>query len=111
MSDAVQLTVAVGVTLAVSALNFVGVRYGAAANNLTAAVKVLALVAFAVLGPLFGTGDYTPPQPKGDYQGKSDLPHFGLTDDRANLAVEHFDVLSEYPDAEMGNYDDYDAGC
>jgi APA family basic amino acid/polyamine antiporter len=57
MTDAAQLAVAVGVTLAVSALNFVGVRFGAAANNLTAAVKVLALVAFAVLGPLIGTGD------------------------------------------------------
>ncbi|MBW2667996.1 MAG: amino acid permease, partial [Deltaproteobacteria bacterium] len=57
MTDAVRLAVAVGVTLAVSALNFVGVRFGAAANNLTAAVKVLALVAFAVLGPLLGTGD------------------------------------------------------
>jgi len=57
MTGAVRLAVAVGVTLAVSALNFVGVRFGAAANNLTAVVKVLVLVAFAVLGPLLGTGD------------------------------------------------------
>jgi len=57
MTDATMLAVAVGVTLAVSALNFVGVRFGAAANNLTAAIKVFALVGFAVSGPLFGTGD------------------------------------------------------
>jgi APA family basic amino acid/polyamine antiporter len=57
LTDAAQLAIAVGVTLAVSALNFVGVRWGAAANNLTAIVKVLALLAFALLGPIFGTGD------------------------------------------------------
>ncbi len=57
MTDTARLAVAVGITLAVSALNFVGVRFGAAANNLTAVVKVLALVAFALIGPLVGKGD------------------------------------------------------
>jgi APA family basic amino acid/polyamine antiporter len=46
--------VAIGVTVLFSALNWVGVRWGALANNLTAALKVLALVAFAVGAPLSG---------------------------------------------------------
>ncbi len=50
------LAVAIAVTLLVSALNYVGVRWGALANNVTAAVKVVALLAFGLLGPLFGSG-------------------------------------------------------
>jgi APA family basic amino acid/polyamine antiporter len=57
LTNSEGLAAAVGVTLAVSALNFVGVRYGAAANNLTASVKIIALLAFVVLGPLIGNGD------------------------------------------------------
>ena len=49
--------VAVALTLAVSALNYVGVRWGARANNLTAVVKLAALAAFGLLGPLAGRGD------------------------------------------------------
>ena len=51
------LTGAVAVTVAVSAVNYVGVRWGARANNLTSAFKILALLAFVVLGPLTGAGD------------------------------------------------------
>jgi APA family basic amino acid/polyamine antiporter len=51
-----QLAVAIGVTLAVSAVNYVGVRWGARANNLTAVLKIGALVALGVIGPLFGEG-------------------------------------------------------
>jgi APA family basic amino acid/polyamine antiporter len=50
------LVVAIAIVLAVSALNYIGVRWGALANNLTAAVKIVALLAFGVLGPLFGSG-------------------------------------------------------
>jgi len=57
MTSATEIAVAVGVTLAVSALNFVGVRFGAAANNVTAVVKVLALAAFALIGVLIGDGE------------------------------------------------------
>jgi APA family basic amino acid/polyamine antiporter len=35
-----QLAVAIGITLAVSAVNYVGVRWGARANNLTAVLKI-----------------------------------------------------------------------
>lgn len=55
--EATALACSLGVVLAVSALNYVGVRWGARANNLTSAVKVLALLAFGVAGPLFGEGD------------------------------------------------------
>jgi APA family basic amino acid/polyamine antiporter len=53
-----QLVVAVAVTLAVSALNYVGVRWGARANNLTAVLKIAALLAFALLAPIVGTGSF-----------------------------------------------------
>lgn len=51
-----QLAVAVGLVWSISALNYVGVRWGVLANNLTAALKIGALVAFAVVGMLLGTG-------------------------------------------------------
>jgi APA family basic amino acid/polyamine antiporter len=46
--------IAVAVTLVFSALNWLGVRWGALVNNLSAALKVLALLAFAVGAPLAG---------------------------------------------------------
>jgi APA family basic amino acid/polyamine antiporter len=54
--EAGTLAVAVGVTVAVSLLNYAGVRWGALANNLTAGVKIAALLAFCVAGPLLGSG-------------------------------------------------------
>jgi APA family basic amino acid/polyamine antiporter len=51
-----QLALAIAAVWAVSVLNFVGVRYGAWANNVTAVLKIGALLAFAVLGPLLGSG-------------------------------------------------------
>ncbi len=51
-----QLALAIGSVWAVTLLNYVGVRYGAWANNVTAVLKIGALVAFAVLGPLLGSG-------------------------------------------------------
>jgi APA family basic amino acid/polyamine antiporter len=58
-SESANVAFAVAITIAVSALNFVGVRWGAWANNLTSVVKLGALLAFAVLGPLFGDGDWS----------------------------------------------------
>ncbi len=42
------------------------------------------------VGPLFGTGDYTPPQPKGDYQGKliGPSPAFGFTAQAVEVEVD-----------------------
>lgn len=52
-----KLSIAVGVTIAISALNYVGVRWGALANNLTSLLKVGALLAFVAVAPFFGSGD------------------------------------------------------
>jgi len=57
LEEAAILPIAVSVTLAVSAINYVGVRWGAAANNLTSAFKIAALLAFVLLGPWLGVGD------------------------------------------------------
>lgn len=42
------------------------------------------------VGPLFGTGEYTPPQPKGDYEGKliGPTPAFGFTAQAVELEVD-----------------------
>jgi APA family basic amino acid/polyamine antiporter len=58
MGAGLRVAVAVAITWAASLLNYWGVRYGALANNVTAAFKVGALVAFATLGPLFGSGSF-----------------------------------------------------
>ena len=61
--DAGVLPVAVGVTVALSALNYVGVRWGALVNNVTAWIKILALLAFGMVGPFVGSGDAANLQP------------------------------------------------
>ncbi len=55
----IDLAVPIGVVaiVASSLLNFLGVRYGAAANNATAWVKVVALIAFGVVAPFTGRGE------------------------------------------------------
>lgn len=50
------LPVAIGVTVLLSVLNYVGVRWAALANNFTAGIKVVALLAFGFLGPFLGDG-------------------------------------------------------
>jgi APA family basic amino acid/polyamine antiporter len=57
LGPAATLSVAIAVTVAVSGLNYLGVRWGALANNLTSLLKIAALAAFVVLGPLLGEGD------------------------------------------------------
>jgi APA family basic amino acid/polyamine antiporter len=47
---------AIGAVLAFSAVNYLGVRWGAQVNNLTSYAKIAALLAFALLGPLLGSG-------------------------------------------------------
>lgn len=51
------LPLALGAIAGVSALNVVGVRMGARANNATTWVKVAALLAFGVAAPLTGRGE------------------------------------------------------
>jgi APA family basic amino acid/polyamine antiporter len=73
-----QLGVAIGLVLAISALNYVGVRWGARANNLTAVVKIGALLAFVVLGPLVGQGDAGNLRPLVGELGPVSAAGFGL---------------------------------
>jgi APA family basic amino acid/polyamine antiporter len=78
LSGGGRLGVAVAVTLAVSALNYIGVRWGARANNLGAVLKVAALVGFAVFGAIWGSGDLANLRPLvGEASGIS-LAAFGL---------------------------------
>jgi APA family basic amino acid/polyamine antiporter len=73
-----QLALAVGIVLAVSAVNYVGVRWGARANNFTAVLKIGALVALGIIGLFLGEGDRGNLRPV--LQGISDFPlsAFGL---------------------------------
>jgi len=59
LSEGARLGLALAVTLAVSAINYAGVRWGARVNNLTSVFKVTALLAFVVLGPIVGEGDFS----------------------------------------------------
>ena len=59
---------AVAIIAATSWINYVGVRTGARVNNVTAAIKLVALAGLAVVGPLLGGGDaghLTPLSPPG----------------------------------------------
>jgi APA family basic amino acid/polyamine antiporter len=78
LEEGAQLGVAVALTAAVSALNYVGVRWGARANNLTAVLKVAALAAFALLGPIFGKGDLSNLRPLFHGASEISLAAFGL---------------------------------
>ncbi len=51
------LTVAVVTIVACSGLNWIGVRWGALANNITGWIKVTALTIFGVVAPFTGEGD------------------------------------------------------
>jgi len=54
------LASASALVVAVSLLNLVGTRHGAAFNNLTSAAKIAAIAGFVVLGPLLGDGSFGP---------------------------------------------------
>jgi len=51
-----KVIVAVLITIATSAINYVGVRTGATVNNVTAVIKLVALASVALIGPLLGGG-------------------------------------------------------
>lgn len=57
LGPAATVSIAIAVTAAVSLLNYLGLRWGAWANNLTSVLKIGALLAFVVLGPIVGGGD------------------------------------------------------
>ena len=57
ISPAARTALAVAITAATSWINYVGVRTGARVNNVTAAIKLVALAGLAFVGPLLGGGD------------------------------------------------------
>ena len=73
-----HVPLAIAVTAAVSAVNYVGVRWGARVNNLTSYAKIAALLAFAALGPLFGHGNAANLLPIFAGAGAASLPALGL---------------------------------
>ncbi len=73
-----ERAVAIGLILAVSVLNVVGVRWGALANNVTAVVKIGALLAFAALGAALGGGSVGHLRPLVEGASEISLAAFGL---------------------------------
>jgi APA family basic amino acid/polyamine antiporter len=63
LSESGKMVVAVSLTLLTSGVNYVGVRWGARFNNVTAAIKLLALAALMLAGPLLGHGEWRHLQP------------------------------------------------
>lgn len=76
LGPAGKISAAVLITIGTSWINYVGVRSGARFNNVTAAIKVVALVGVAVLGPLLGAGAVTNLSPL--FRGAGDTPLAGL---------------------------------
>jgi len=71
-----KTTVAVGITLVTSWINYAGVRAGAQFNNVTGYIKIVALLGLAVAGPLFGRGTLANLSPL--LGGTSGVPLSGL---------------------------------
>ncbi len=63
LDHAGKVTAAVLITVATSAINYVGVRTGARFNNVTAVIKLTALAGVAIIGPLLGGGSLQHFQP------------------------------------------------
>jgi len=73
-----RVPLAIAITAAASAVNYVGVRWGARVNNLTSYAKIAALLAFAALGPLLGRGDARNLLPIFSGAAATSLPALGL---------------------------------
>lgn len=78
LSGAMKLLVAVLTTFAASGINYAGVRSGARVNNATAALKLVALIGLACVGPLTGRGDAAHFQPLLPAADSISLRHVGL---------------------------------
>ena len=73
-----RVGLAVASIAAFSGLNYLGVRTSARFNNVLTGGKVLALVAFVVLAPLFGTGEVANLTPVFEGASSVSLAAFGL---------------------------------
>jgi APA family basic amino acid/polyamine antiporter len=78
LGAASKVVVAVLITAATSGINYVGVRAGARVNNVTAAIKVVALVGLVALGPLLGGGSLDHLRPLLPDLSAVPLSHVGL---------------------------------
>jgi len=63
LQESGKVAVAVALTVFTSWVNYIGVRWGARFNNVTGAIKLLALAALMVAGPLVGRGEWLHLQP------------------------------------------------
>src|SRR5574337_856072 len=73
-----KILVAIALTIVTSAVNYTGVRAGALFNNVTGAIKLAALAALMIAGPLIGHGDIRHLQPLAHEAGTASLYGFGL---------------------------------
>ncbi len=73
-----ELALAIGMTVAMSALNYAGVRLGAGFNNLTTLVKIWGLIAFVFFGLLLGKGNVANLSPVVAQAAEVPLTRFGL---------------------------------
>jgi len=78
LGTAGKVVAAVLITVGTSWINYVGVRTGARVNNLTAAVKVAALVGLVAIGPLLGAGHLANLRPLVPDLSAVPISHFGL---------------------------------
>jgi APA family basic amino acid/polyamine antiporter len=73
-----KVVAALLITVATSWINYVGVRSGARVNNITAAIKVIALVGLVLVGPLLGAGSLSHLTPVLPDLSAVPASHFGL---------------------------------
>jgi APA family basic amino acid/polyamine antiporter len=73
-----ELGLAIGMTVAMSALNYAGVRLGARFNNVTTLIKIWGLIAFVFFGLLLGTGSVANLSPVVAHASEVPLTRFGL---------------------------------
>jgi len=78
LSPPAGLSIGIALVVALSALNIAGVHWGALANNVTAYVKIAALVIFALLAPFVGDGDISNLVGRGTGSSAIGLTAFGL---------------------------------
>jgi APA family basic amino acid/polyamine antiporter len=73
-----KMLAAVLITIATSWINYVGVRTGARVNNVTAVLKIVALIGLVIIGPLLGAGSAAHLMPLVPDPSAVPLAHFGL---------------------------------
>jgi len=74
LGEGATIAIAIGTVAATSLLNALSLRAGARLNNITGYVKVLALLAFAIIAPMTGKGDVTNLRPLVDGIGEVATP-------------------------------------